>query len=1049
MAAAAPEGGSGAPVDAIVPDVPVEANSALQYAGRVVAFATVAAPNGGLGDENLDGLLRVRQDRQFHPMDVRQDIATLFRAGDFAQVVAFVEPWPVVLVNGDQIEGVRVEYRVTATPIIRRLGVNGFRSLGARVVLGRVGLAEGERWRIDDSASFEQAIVDEYRDAGWPEAKATVARTFDEDGDVELEVTVLEGNARRLAEIKVRPNEAVSTGRARQLLRKSGVVEGQPFTDAKLRAAQDALLTEVRSWRPPFLWWKPAFWPEARVNLKLTTAATGGDQLSVLIEPQRRYEITLADPAHPAETPSPAALVELMGLGDGARLGRDFADEASLVLSDEARREGYAEAKIEVRTKELDERVEVTIDGERGPRYALRAVRARGDVIDPNTLGSNSGSALSGCIAGGPRRLSGEGPRAAAARARGERFLCQATAESAREVISPPVFGRQTITPELAERAAGDIEEFYRSQGYLGVRVETTAFEALPGGTRRRRDVAMTLEIATGARVELADVVVTGAAPGVEGSAYYQDLIAKPLNPATLKERGRRLVEAHQELGFLHADSETFTTLSGDGTAAVARVEVVPGPLVLIRSVLIRGHARTRRSTVEREVLVSPGDAVAPAQLAAIRRSLYELGVFQRVSVDATGDEDRVKDVIVTLEEKKNLAFEVGGGVATDNGAAVFARAGHRNLWGLAHRLTLYGRAGVGWVGDGWNIDWLAPEWRVALRYEAPNLPTHRERVAIDLLLNENEQERSFRIRRSGGSASVRLSLATGATAELGYRVQARTLYDIDPGVLVSGDAWLDELGVTDLADPTPITPSSQRFASGISAKFVFDARDDVVAPTRGGLGSLAVDVNDDIVSDVAFLRAEGGWTQLIPVSGLGLIFRVRGGGAITPNDGATLPIEDRLRAGGGGSFRGFDIDEVGPANLVSAEDVSWPDAIEPAVRWSQRGATGRWVPTGGDLMGVGTAEIDVPFPRLGLAGWSSWQLAFFTDIGNVWWANPGVTTDSMSRGTDPTLRYSVGVGIRRSTPIGPLQLDLGLNPSPLEYRAEELVRIHFAVGAL
>jgi outer membrane protein assembly factor BamA len=274
-------------------------------------------------------------------------------------------------------------------------------------------------------------------------------------------------------------------------------------------------------------------------------------------------------------------------------------------------------------------------------------------------------------------------------------------------------------------------------------------------------------------------------------------------------------------------------------------------------------------------------------------------------------------------------------------------------------------------------------------------------------------------------------------------------LYDVDPGVLVSGDAWLDELGVADLADPSPTVPSGERFASGISANLVFDARDDVSAPTKGGIGSIAVEVNDDIVSDVAFLRAEGGWTQLVPIGGLGLVFRARGGGAVTPEGGATLPIEDRLRAGGGGSFRGFDVDELGPANLVSAEDIDWPGALEPTVRWSQRNAGGRWVPTGGDVMAIGTAEIDIPFPRLGLASWTSWQLAFFTDFGNVWWASPSVVTDSMEANTDPLLRYSVGVGIRRSTPIGPLQLDLGLNPSPLDYRDEEVVRIHFAVGAL
>jgi outer membrane protein assembly factor BamA len=142
-------------------------------------------------------------------------------------------------------------------------------------------------------------------------------------------------------------------------------------------------------------------------------------------------------------------------------------------------------------------------------------------------------------------------------------------------------------------------------------------------------------------------------------------------------------------------------------------------------------------------------------------------------------------------------------------------------------------------------------------------------------------------------------------------------------------------------------------------------------------------------------------------------------------------------------------VDTVGPANHVSQEDVDWPGALDPILRWSARSASGRWVPTGGDVMAVGTAEVDVPFSTFGLSSLSSWQLAFFTDFGNVWWASPVVETDSMRQGVDPLLRYSVGLGIRRSTPIGPLQLDLGFNPSPLAYRDEAVPHVHFAVGAL
>lgn len=1001
---------------------------------------SVSAPRGGLGDENLDGLLVVRQDAVYHPMDVRKDIATLVRAGEFAQVEAWVEPWPVQLVNGDQVEGVRVEYRVFPTPVIRRVVATGIRSFPVADVLASAAATQGELWPDDDPERLAQRLEAYYRGQGYLAAQAEVDRSFTADGDVDLVVRVEEGPPQRLDDLRVRPNEAISEREVRRVLAREGLAVGRPYTAERLRRGQEALSARLRDYRPPFLWWTPDWWPEARVNLKLVPAVDG-DRLSVLIEPRRRFEVVLDDHTAARRLPRPRELVELMDMEGGARLGQDFGAEASAALGDVERQRGYLDARVEVWTRETDATVVVTIGGDRGLRSALEAVELRGDAIDPAEVGASSVSPLSGCRAHGVEP--GD-----AARARAARFLCQAVSESARDAIPSPLFSPQTITPDAADRAASDIADFYRSKGFLDVAVTRAAFTSGPGRPRRK-PITLALDVHAGPRVVLSGVDVVGAAPGVTAAPLFEALSGKPIDPGALRELTRRLVEAHMDLGYLYADARARTERSADGATARVTVEVVPGPVVLVRSVLARGMARTRRGLVEGELGLLPGDPVSPSELASVRRRLYELGVFQRVSVEAVGDEDRVKDVVVALEEKRNLSFEVGGGLATDNGAAVFARAGHRNLWGLAHRLTLYAKAGVGWIGDGWVPDWLSPEWKAALRYEAPNLPTRGELVALDVLVNEQAQESAFRLYRSGAGASVRLALGPGVSAELGYRAQFRRLYDIDPGVLVAGDAWLDELGVDDVSDPIPTLPSEGRWASAIEGSFVVDLRDDVANPTRGGLGSLNLEVNEDVLSDIAFARAEGGWTQLLPVAGLSVLLRARGGVALVPEQGLALPIEDRLRAGGGGSFRGFDVDTVGPANYVSGEYVRYPDALDPLVRWFDRDAAGRWVPTGGDALGVATAELNVPFPRLGLSSWSSWQLALFTDVGNVWWLNPDIVTDSMALGTDPLLRYGLGLGIRRATPIGPLQLDLGVNPSPLSYRDEEVVRVHFAVGAL
>ncbi|HNH50604.1 MAG TPA: BamA/TamA family outer membrane protein, partial [Myxococcota bacterium] len=79
-----------------------------------------------------------------------------------------------------------------------------------------------------------------------------------------------------------------------------------------------------------------------------------------------------------------------------------------------------------------------------------------------------------------------------------------------------------------------------------------------------------------------------------------------------------------------------------------------------------------------------------------------------------------------------------------------------------------------------------------------------------------------------------------------------------------------------------------------------------------------------------------------------------------------------------------------------------------------------------------------------------------FSDVGNTWFLKKSIVTDSARAGLEPLLRYSVGVGVRRATVVGPIQLDLGFNPSPVEAFGESgllpllpPMRLHLSLGAL
>ena len=69
-------------------------------------------------------------------------------------------------------------------------------------------------------------------------------------------------------------------------------------------------------------------------------------------------------------------------------------------------------------------------------------------------------------------------------------------------------------------------------------------------------------------------------------------------------------------------------------------------------------------------------------------------------------------------------------------------------------------------------------------------------------------------------------------------------------------------------------------------------------------------------------------------------------------------------------------------------------------------------------------------------------------DVGKLYFVSEENRTDSEEQSLDPLIRYSTGVGLRLATVIGPLAIDLGVNPSRVDGRLEPLYKTHFSVGA-
>ncbi|MFC2995213.1 autotransporter assembly complex family protein [Acinetobacter sichuanensis] len=122
--------------------------------------------------------------------------------------------------------------------------------------------------------------------------------------------------------------------------------------------------------------------------------------------------------------------------------------------------------------------------------------------------------------------------------------------------------------------------------------------------------------------------------------------------------------------------------------------------------------------------------------------------------------------------------------------------------------------------------------------------------------------------------------------------------------------------------------------------------------------------------------------------------------GYIFAKDFAKVPYNLRFFAGGDQSLRGFDYKSLSP------EEYGYK--------------------VGGQALAIGSLEYNYQFKE-------GWRAAVFSDVGNAF-------NDKFSN--DP--EYSVGVGIRWKSPIGPIRLDVASGISD----PDKPIRLHFFIGS-
>lgn len=250
------------------------------------------------------------------------------------------------------------------------------------------------------------------------------------------------------------------------------------------------------------------------------------------------------------------------------------------------------------------------------------------------------------------------------------------------------------------------------------------------------------------------------------------------------------------------------------------------------------------------------------------------------------------------------------------------------------------------------------------------------------------QNERSFEARRIGAENRVSHVFTKYWSGNVDYVYEAVKLVgDSIPVALRLGDTSLTSY------EKSSITLGTQ-----------FNNSTPVFSPDEGIFGAIRL-----TVSGLGFGSDFNFWRLLTEVrhyeaflADVVLAVRAQVGGITQFSGSDFIPVEERLYSGGSLSVRGWDRHELGPK--IDGVPVGGKSSFE--------------------------ANVEVRFPV-----WGMFSGAVFSDFGNVW-----LEAFTFKPGD---LRYSAGVGVRASTPIGPIRLDVA---RPI-FDEDDEVQIHINVG--
>lgn len=574
---------------------------------------------------------------------------------------------------------------------------------------------------------------------------------------------------------------------------------------------------------------------------------------------------------------------------------------------------------------------------------------------------------------------------------------------------------------------------YYNARGYHQAEITHTV-------QSDGREARVWFEVTEGQPTFVDSLAIRGlpeTVPAEEASDLLGLRKGDPFDQIRLRDGKESLVRALRRQGYVAATLFEAAERPYEGAARVD-IDVQPGPRFRVGEIRVEGAGSLGEDVIRDLFPLRPGEYYNQEAEQEGQRNLFGLEAIRFASIrrevppPASGvAPDSTVDLVVQVTPAAALVGRPGLGWSTDACAQVETQLTHRNFFGGARRFRITGQltnifaqqlggsfpcSDIGTGDEFRRLNYLLQaELRLPVVFSGENSLNARlfiERETIpDVFIQEG----------MGVEIGITRRLARNMTATLSY----------SPTYTGFGEQSADiffcvNFGFCEVEDIVTVTRT--RWLAPLTLGMIYDRTDDPFRPRSGYYLTAEGEAAGTMTgSQYKYLRIVGqaaGFWELEP--DLVVAARARSGIVRFPGTRIFTPgasRADRLVhpsrrffVGGSQSVRGFPQNLLGPRVLVAdaTEDCPGGDyaacvariAAEDPGAFDQR-------PRGGD------AGLDISLELRRYFG-PEWGLVFFADAGSV--------SQKLTELKD--VLWTPGMGLRYTSPIGSIRLDLGYNTS-------------------